>query len=112
MPIQLADADFLPLSECDFQHWGERSGMPYCEIRPLGPGAARRVWQRTVAMAALAWSDEEAGDDSARLDLRGTDDWDEPAVTRWMRGHVTNPDEPVIVCYQPGVAVMVPWGVL
>lgn len=109
MAIELSENDFVPLSECQFQHWGEHTGRPWCEVRPLGEGAAERVWRRTAALSAASWA-EGAGAD--RLDLRGDDEWTPESVRDWLAARGPAPDHRVLVCYQPRVAVSVPWGVL
>src|SRR3954447_2267826 len=47
MGIELTEKDFLPLEQCQFQHWGDHGGPPYTSIRPLSESAAERVWRRT-----------------------------------------------------------------
>ena len=109
MPLDLRECDYLPLSACEFQHWGERSGPPFDMIRPLGPDAAERVWRNTVAMAAATWT---AGPGGALLDLAADDDWDEGVVRDWLLAHVPDRDLDLIVCFQPRIAVCLPWGTL
>ena len=116
MPIELTDADYAPLAELQFQHWGERARPPFSELRPLTADAALRVWQRTAALAAAGWAEagEGEGDDvhAGRLDLRNEADWSESSVREWLLARVADRDEPVIACFQPRVAVRVAWGVL
>jgi hypothetical protein len=42
----LTDDDLLPQEACRFQHWGERDGPPFSEVRPLTDAAA--AWLRTL----------------------------------------------------------------
>jgi hypothetical protein len=108
-PLQLREQDYLPLAECAFQHWGQREGEPFTHLRPLTPDAAQRVWHRTSAMAAREWAD--SADADAVLDLRALDDWSNDSVRDWLLGQVGNREQAIVVCYQPKVAVHVPWGV-
>ncbi len=115
MAFPLSDTDFVPLDQCQFQRWGERGGPPFSEIRPLGEAAAERVWARAVALSSAAWARD--GADADEIDLASVDG-DEDAVKRrvaaWLRRRDAGgrPDEPVILCYQPRVAVVVPWRVV
>ena len=103
MGPKLTEADFVPLAQCQFQHWCDRAGPPYSSIRPLNESAAERVWARAAALRAAA---------SERLDLSTLDDWGPPLVTRWLLSRVPDADQHVFVCYQPRVVVSVPWGVV
>ena len=107
MDLDLRETDFVPLSECQFQHWGERDGPPFSDIRPLSESAAERVWARVSPLAAAVSSD--AVDDGRALDLAARDDWDASTVCRWLRSLVSDGDERVLICYQPRVVVSVPW---
>ena len=115
MPFELTPKDFVPLDQCEFQHWGERSGAPFDEIRPLCDAAAERVWARTAALSAGTWS--AAGPGADLIDLASMD-WDEETVKRhvslWLRRRDAggSEDREVILCYQPRVAVVVPWRVV
>jgi hypothetical protein len=120
-PLELCEHDYLPLAECTFQHWGEREGEPFSHLRPLTPDAAERVWRRTSAMAAQEWAACEAGGGgdvggiagrSAMLDLRVEESWTEATVRQWLLEQVADREQPIVVCYQPAIAVRVPWGVL
>jgi hypothetical protein len=106
MTIDLAETDFLPLSQCEFQHWGERSGPPFAQMAARAPDAAERVWRRTAQAAAAAWDGAEE-----QLDLTATD-WSESTVSEWLRARGGEPAEQVIACFQPRVAVALPWRVL
>jgi hypothetical protein len=121
--IELTDADCAPLAELQFQHWGERAGMPYAALRPLVPDAALRVWQHTAAMSASAWGsgapdDDDDDDDvdvdvdAGRLDLRDAGEWSEASVREWLLARVGDRGQPVVACFQPRVAVRLAWGVL
>ncbi len=112
--IDLGENDYLPLAQCAFQHWGEREGEPFTRIRPLTPDAAERVWRRTASMAAQEWAAGVNGADpgEALLDLRAIDSWTEQTVRDWLLDRVGDRDELVLVCYQPRVAIRVPWGTL
>jgi len=119
MGITLSEADFRPIAGYEFQHWGERSAQPpYAAIRPLTPVAAERVWRRAAQLGTTPWADVTAGAGDAapgagRLDLQRPDaDWDERTVRRWLLDRVPDRDLQVIVCYQPTVAIAVPWGLL
>ena len=46
----LTDRDYVAIEGYPFQRWGERSGSPYRDIRPLGEAAARRVWERAMRL--------------------------------------------------------------
>jgi hypothetical protein len=107
MPIELAEHDFAPRSALQFQHWGERDGPPFHDLRPLSPGAAERVWRRTASMAAATWTGGAGG-----LDLRAADDWTRDSVRDWLLSQVADRDEQVLACYQPTVAIALPWGTL
>jgi hypothetical protein len=109
MAIELTEHDYIPLSECEFQHWGQHSGPPYSEIRPLCAEAAQKVWRRTLAMAASAWS--EASPES-QFDLRGPAEWSETSVRDWLLSQVADRSATVLVCFQPQVAICIAWGVL
>ena len=108
MTIDLSENDFVPIEQCEFQHWGERTGPPFCDMRALSPEAAERVWRRTAQTCAADWADR-AGE---HLDLTGAGDWSEATVREWLLARAGGRDEPVIVCFQPRVAVEVPWGTL
>ena len=107
MPPELTEADFVPLAQCQFQHWGERVGPPYSHIRPLGEPAAERVWAGVSPLAASLASN--VADRSHVLDLSESDDWDPSTVTSWLLSRASDPQERVLVCYQPRVVVSVPW---
>src|SRR5688572_898580 len=47
-PVLLSDRDYVAIDGYAFQRWGERSGSPYRDIRPLAESAARRVWERAI----------------------------------------------------------------
>lgn len=112
MPLELTEKDFVPLAECQFQHWGDRTGPPYSHIRPLSESAAERVWRRTAALAAADWAAQSGPDTSDHLDLATCGEWDADSVKRWLLGRCADADQRVFVCYQPRVAISVPWGVL
>src|SRR5687767_10625392 len=57
MTIELTDKDFVPLAQCEFQHWGEHSGPPFCHMRALSPDAAERVWRKTAETCGAEWCD-------------------------------------------------------
>ena len=105
MPVELTETDFLPRAECQFQHWGERDGEPFCHIRPLSEAAAERLWYRRGNVTALRRNQVD-------LNLAECGDWDADFVTRWLLDRCPDRAERVFVCYQPRVAVSVPWGVL
>ena len=105
MAIELTETDFRPLSECQFQHWGERDGEPFCHVRPLTESAAERIWRRAGALAGGRKND-------LCLDLAECGEWDADFVTRWLLDRFPDRDERVFVSYQPRVAICVPWGVL
>jgi len=117
MAIELTEKDFVPLEQCQFQHWGDRTGAPFDQIRPLGDAAAERVWARAAALSSATWSEAAPGGD--QIDL-GSVDGDEKTVKRhvaaWLRRREASdgpgPDQPVILCYQPRVAVVVPWAIV
>jgi hypothetical protein len=111
----LTDRDYVPVEGYAFQRWGERSGSPYRDVRPLGESAARRVWER-----AMRLNGDEPDDAlpphtfplQARLDLRSADgDWNEETVRAWLLEQHARRDEKVLVCYGPKWAVEVSWGV-
>jgi hypothetical protein len=109
----LTEKDFLPPHQCQFQHWGDRDGEPYCHVRPLSESAAERIWRRTAALAAADWA--TAGgprDTNHSLDLAECGEWDALFVKNWLLSRVPDPDQPVFVCYQPKIAVSVPWRVV
>src|SRR4051812_50126526 len=101
MAIELSENDFVPLSQCEFQHWGERSGPPFCHMRALAPDAAQRVWCRTAEAAAAAW---EGGDQ--QLDLTSAGDWAESSVRDRLLPPAADRDPPVLVCLPPPAAVV------
>jgi hypothetical protein len=107
MTIDLTDTDFVPLAQCEFQHWGERSGPPFADMVALAGDAAERVWRRTAEAAAAAWDGAEE-----QLDLTSAADWSESSVAEWLRSRGGEPTEQVIACFQPRVAVALPWGML
>ena len=107
MTIELVETDFLPLDQCEFQHWGERTGPPFCHMRALAGDAAERVWRRTAETAAAAWDGADE-----QLDLTAASDWSESSVRSWLLSRGGDRDEQVIACFQPRVAVSLPWGVL
>jgi hypothetical protein len=111
MGVELTDNDYVPIAGYAFQHWGERTGMPYERIRPLSDAAANRIWDRARALSVAAWSepDDAAG---GLLDLRQLDQWDRGTVREWLLARVADPAAPVVVCYQPGCAVVIDWAVL
>src|SRR5215217_1220051 len=100
MGWELTEKDYVPLAECQFQHWGERCGAPYSHIRPLSAAAAERVWRRTAALAATGWAEADAGD-CDRLDLAACGDWDASTVRQWMLSRCVDRNQTVFVCYQP-----------
>ena len=108
MGIELTENDFVPLAECEFQHWGERSGPPFEAMRALSPDAAERVWRRTAETAGAAWG----GDAGEQLDLAAPGDWSEASVREWLLARGGGRDEQVVVCFQPRVAVALEWGTL
>jgi hypothetical protein len=108
MAIELTDKDFVPLAQCDFQHWGERSGPPFCHMRALSPDAAERVWRRTAQTCGTHWADGE----DQQLDLSGPGDWSETSVRDWLLSRVADREQQVLVCFQPRVAVALTWGML
>ena len=107
MSIELVETDFVPLAQCEFQHWGERTGPPFCHMRGLSADAAERVWRKTAEAAAAAWSGADE-----HLDLTATADWSESSVRDWLLSHGGGRDEQVVACFQPRVAVTLPWGLL
>ena len=107
MTIELVETDFLPLDQCEFQHWGERTGPPFCHMRALAGDAAERVWRRTADTASAAWDGADE-----QLDLTAAGDWSESSVRAWLLARGGDRDEQVIACFQPRVAVSLPWGVL
>jgi hypothetical protein len=113
MGITLSEGDFRPIAGYEFQHWGERTGQPYAAIRPLTPAAAERVWRRAVELGGVPWADGGTDAGAGRLDLQRPDaEWDDRTVCRWLLERVPDRDLEVLVCYQPQVAVAVPWGLL
>jgi hypothetical protein len=111
--IELTDADCAPPAELQFQHWGGRAGMPFCALRPLTAEAAMRVWRHTAAMSSAAWRQgPDPAADAGLLDLRGAEEWSEASVREWLLARVPDREQPVVACFQPRVAVRVPWGVL
>jgi hypothetical protein len=108
MAIELSDEDFVPLEQCEFQHWGERSGPPFCHMRALSPDAAERVWRKTAETAGAAWD----GGADRQLDLTATGDWSEASVRDWLLSRGGDRSEQVLVCFQPHVAVALEWGTL
>ena len=112
MPIELTDADCVPPAEFQFQHWGERAGMPYCALRPLSPDAAFRVWRHTAALSQAAWENSPGDADAGLLDLRDAGDWSADTVREWLLARVGDRGQSVVACFQPRVAVRVDWGVL
>jgi hypothetical protein len=108
-PLQLREQDYLPLADCAFQHWGEREGEPFTHLRPLTPDASERAWQRTSAMTARQWAESAA--DDAVLDLQILDEWNPESVRDWLLSQIADRDQAIVVCYQPRVAIRVPWGV-
>jgi hypothetical protein len=107
MSIDLIETDFVPLAQCEFQHWGQRDGPPFCHMRALAPGAAERVWRRTAETASTAWDGADE-----QLDLTTAGDWSEASIRQWLLARAGERDEQVLVCFQPRVAVSLPWGVL
>jgi hypothetical protein len=66
-------------------------------------------------MAAREWAACDAGSDvagSALLDLRAEESWTEQSVRDWLLAQVADREQPIVVCFQPRIAVRVPWGVL
>jgi hypothetical protein len=108
MAIELTDKDFVPLAQCEFQHWGERSGPPFCHMRALSPEAAERVWRRTAQTCGTNWADGE----DEQLDLSGPGDWSEGSVRDWLLSRGAGREDQVLVCFQPRVAVALTWGML
>ena len=106
MGIVLTEKDYQPLATYTFQHWNERTGPAFCNMRPLTEDAARRVWQRACVMTQAAWAD---GEGNHRFDLQNSD-WDGPRVRDWLLACVPERDHRVIVCFQPQSAISVPWG--
>ena len=107
---ELTEKDFVPLADCQFQHWGDRAGPPYSHIRPLSESSAERLWARAGAFAGATQDSSDSVDAADRLDLSLLDDWDAAQVTRWLSSRVPDVGQRVLVCYQPKVAVSVPWG--
>ena len=60
-------------------------------------------------MAARQWA--ESASDDAVLDLRALDDWSPDSVRDWLLTQFAHRDQPIVVCYQPRVAVRLPWGI-
>ena len=83
---------------------------PYSHIRPLSGLAAERAWARAAPLAAAASPASVEPHD--QLDLGATDDWDADSVARWLLSRGSDPEQRVLVCYQPRVVVSVPWAVL
>jgi hypothetical protein len=108
-PFPFTDADLLPQEACRFQHWGERDGAPFSDIRPLTDAAAERVWARVAPRAGASAIDTGASDTGLELDLNMLDDWDAATVKAWLLALPAVPGERVLVCDQPQVAVSVPW---
>src|SRR5688572_29483459 len=114
-PMLLSDRDYVAIEGYAFQRWGERSGSPYREIRPLAEKAARRVWERAMRIngdepdAALP---RESFPFQTSLDLRcGDAEWDEQTVRKWLLDRHAVREDRVLVCYGPQWAVEVSWGV-
>ena len=108
MAIDLTEKDFVPLAQCEFQHWGERSGPPFCHMRGLSPEAAERVWRKTAQTCGASWADGE----DEQLDLSSCGEWSEASVRQWLLSRVSDREEQVLVCFQPRVAVALTWGLL
>lgn len=104
----LSESDFLPLSDFAFQHWNQRSGPAFADVRPMTEDAARRMWRRTLEMCSAEWADRDA---SQRFDLR-SGHWQTSDVCKWLCSLGPQSDQPVIVCFQPQSAVTVPWSSL
>ena len=108
MAIDLTEKDFVPLAQCEFQHWGERSGPPFCHMRALSPDAAERVWRKTAETCGAGWADRE----DEHLDLTNSGEWSETSVREWLLARGGGRDDQVLVCFQPRVAVELAWGTL
>lgn len=109
MALHLSRDDFIPLSQFEFQHWGDRAGGLYEHVRPLSPQAAQRVWRRAAELSSATWSG--GGDGQSRMNL-ATDNWTTESVRDWLLLHESDGDCEVIACYQPGIAVQITWRVL
>lgn len=106
--MKLNPTDFVPLAEFAFQHWDRCSGEPFAHIRPLSEDTAERVWRQAQQFASAAWNE---ADELDRFDLR-EDGWSRDDVCAWLRARVDDPQRDVIVCFQPRVAVVLPWSVV
>ena len=115
MTCVLTESDYRPIEGYPFQRWGERTGRPFRDIRPLSEAAAARVWKRTLRIHAADWDGPIPHDAYPRrraLDLSGAD-WTEESVRGWLMDTVpAADDEPVLVSYAPQWAVTVDWSVL
>jgi hypothetical protein len=114
-PVLLTDRDYVAIDGYAFQRWGQRSGSPYRDIRPLAEGAARRVWERAMRINGDEPDDalpRDAFPLQAGLDLRGGGaEWDEQTVRAWLLDRHAGRGDRVLVCYGPQWAVEVNWGV-
>jgi hypothetical protein len=112
--ISLTEKDYRPLAGYPFQRWGERTGLPFASLRPLGPDAARRAWRRTAELAGGEWDGGLPPDrypSQSRLDLRDpATPWDEGSVRDWLLARFPDRDRRVLACYGPDWAVEIGWG--
>lgn len=113
-PLVLREADYRPIDGYPFQRWGERTGPPFVDIRPLTSAAAARVWRRTVELNGHGWDDAlppDAFPEQSVLDLRDAAlAWDRQVVRDWLLGRQPDRDVRVLACYGPEWAVELAWG--
>jgi hypothetical protein len=114
MGIVLSEKDFRPIRGYPFQRWGERTGRPFCDIRPLSGDAARRLWQTVQRVNHAEWDGSlpsELFPQQAHMNLRDhAQEWDEQSVRRWLLEHEPRREREVLVSYGPHWAVSVDWG--
>ena len=111
--VVLSDRDYRPLAGYPFQRWGERTGRPWHDVRPLTADAARRVWRRALLLMGIEFDGPLPADRFPRqdaLDLRDpASPWDESTVRDWLLARSVDPGAPVLACYGPEWAVEVAW---
>ena len=110
----LTGRDYRPLAGYPFQRWGERTGLPFAGLRPLGPDAARRAWRRAAQITGGEWDAGLPPDrypHQDRLDLRDPNTpWDEATVRDWLLARLADRDQRVLACYGPEWTVELDWG--